>query len=336
MRPIQHSVQDIACDLILRNPSMSNAEIASLVRARLPTCNCGKNSISWYKSKLKRGEINSHSSANYQRSAPEVGPRVKIGWPNFGQISNEELLQLAELTTRHICFLHPDIVRSVVEDNERHRERWSLRFKEVGVDSSLYIWQNSPCAFPGVRRYAGSGEIAIYRGQKKMDARPPNALALDDNTYPKQIWSFIFRAKKFANQGPLGYSLAHLIDHKHYKNRATDEFDSSDIAQSKSTHFGLYTCPTNTVYMPSGLMRPTDFSFALRNLVQRKAEALYGNFCNLWPPHLSLKNSRADEWSTDRFSWREPVGTLEYVQPFLTFRNEIMEELIESANGKVF
>ena len=266
---------------------------------------------------------------------PEGGlpNKPRLLWPDFGQLNNEEMVQLAKLTTRHICFLHPNIVSDLVKDNELHSEGWSHRLKEKGIEPSLYLWKNSPCAFPGVRRYAGSEEIAIYRGQKKTGARPKNALALDDNDYPKQIWSFVFQGKKFAKRGPLGYSLAHLVDHKDHKNRALDEFNNSDVDSSTSTLFGLYTSPTNTVYIPNGLMRPTDFSFPLRNLIQRRAVALYGSFCKLVPPHLSIKASGSHEWSLDGFDWREPVGTSDHVQSFLTYRNETMEKLLAPRDG---
>jgi hypothetical protein len=181
-----------------------------------------------------------------------------------------------------------------------------------------------------VRRHAGSEEIATHRGQRKPKARPTNALVLDDNTYPKQIWSFVFQGRKFANVGPQGYSLAHLVDHKDYKNRITDEFDSNDNSKSNITLFGLYTSPTNTVYMPNSLMRPTDFSFSLRNLIQRKAESLYGNFCKLVPQHLSFRASGSAEWSLDRFDWREPVGSMDHVQSFRRYRNEMMEKLFDA------
>jgi hypothetical protein len=160
-----------------------------------------------------------------------------------------------------------------------------------------------------------------------MTARPANAIALDDNSYPKQIWSFVFRGKRFPNHGPVSYSLAHLIDHKNYKTRAGEEFDSLGKSQLPS-HFGLYTSPTNTVYMPTGLMRPTDFSFPLRNLIQRKAEEIYGGLCNILPPHLSIRAGESDAWSLDSFDWCEPVGTPENLPAFLHYRKKRMEELL--------
>jgi hypothetical protein len=88
-------------------------------------------------------------------------------------------------------------------------------------------------------------------------------------------------------EGPDGYSLAHIADHKLYKNRTQQEFDI--IGEGLKTLPGLFTSIINTVYMPIGLIRPTDFSFSLRNLIQRRASEIYGSFCNLLPPHLSIK-----------------------------------------------
>jgi hypothetical protein len=79
-------------------------------------------------------------------------PPRTASWPDWDLPDPEDLVQLARLTTPHIRFLHPDIVRFIVADNELHRERWGDRLTEHGVDPSLYLWEGSPCAFPGVRR----------------------------------------------------------------------------------------------------------------------------------------------------------------------------------------
>jgi hypothetical protein len=259
-------------------------------------------------------------------------PPRTASWPEWDLPDQEDLVQLAKLTTPYIRFLHPDIVRFIVADNQLHRERWGARLTEHGVDPSLYLWEDSPCAFPGVRRYAGSAEIAHHRKKAAGTARPANAIALDDNSYPKQIWSFVFLGKRFPNHGPVDYSLAHLVDHKNYKNRVHGEFDilGNNTQNQIPTYFGLYTSPTNAVYMPIGLMRPTDFSFPLRNLIQRKAYAIYGNLCKILPPHLSIRVGESDVWSLDSFDWREPVGTSEHLPAFLEYRNKHMEGLLSS------
>jgi hypothetical protein len=199
---------------------------------------------------------------------------------------------------------------------------------ERGVNPSLYLWERSACAFPGVRRYMGSTEIARHRRRADVTARLENALTTDDNDYPKHIWSYVYRGQRFQKQGPSGYALGHLIDHKKYKNRAREELVVDDNVTSLPALFGLFSSVANTVYMPTGLIRPTDFSFSLRNLIQRKALEIYGSFCKLLPPHLSIRPAASDEWSLDAFRWCEPVGTLAYVPAFLKYRNEEMERLL--------
>jgi hypothetical protein len=331
----QLKVQDVACTLILQNPSMTADKLAALVKEELPACNCSASSIAWYRSKLRKGEIKGFSAINIPANTAASREKAKyLAWPEWNLPSDDELLQLAKITIPYICFLHPDVIRSVVKDTEDRREEWSDRLKQRGIDPALYLWQHSPCAFPGVRRYAGSSEIAQYRGRMEATTGPENALKLDDNDYPKQIWSFVFQGKRFRKHGPSGYSLAHLVDHKSHGNRGLEEI-ANDLGAEVATLtlFGLYTSVTNTVYMPNGLIRPTDFSFLLRNLIQRKADALYGTFCKLLPPHLSFLTNESGAWSLDAFDWCEPVGTSEHVHAFLRYRNEKMEKLFEACKS---
>lgn len=187
----------------------------------------------------------------------------------------------------------------------------------------MYIWEKNSCCFPGVRRYAGSSEIAAHR--KRMEITSiEDALALDDNDYPKQIWSFIFRDKPFGKFGPFCYSLAHLIDHKKDKNRMTEEFVFTDDQEFKKPFYGLYTCASNSVYIPNNLMKPTDFNGAIRSLLVRKAEALYGKFCNLVPTYVKTKNLYDSKWDIENFEWAEPVGSLENLDDFFAFRSKRM------------
>ena len=136
----------------------------------------------------------------------------KNGWPNW-ILPTEELYLLAKTITKYIRFLSPDIIQSIVIKNEEIKEALSYKLKLKGVDPDLYLWEKSSCCFPGVRRYAGSSEISAYKKHSEID-KIKDAIAIDDNDYPKQIWSFIFRAAKYSKKGPEGYSLAHLVDHK--------------------------------------------------------------------------------------------------------------------------
>ena len=235
------------------------------------------------------------------------------------------MLTLAHLTAPYIRFLHPDVVRAIVEDNVVRSAQWRALLSERGIDPDLYLWQGSSCAFPGVRRHAGSREIANHKTSVKLDIVHAQALAVDDNHYPKSTWSYILRGRPFQNQGPQGYALAHIFDHKAYKNRGHAELDYDGDAV---VLHGLFTAVTNTCYMPVGLIRPTDFGFALRNLIQRYVAQLYDGIGCLLPAGLAIKSNADVDWQIDKFNWAEPVGTMEHVHTFLEFRAKKVEALM--------
>jgi hypothetical protein len=144
----------------------------------------------------------------------------------------------------------------------------------------------------------------------------------------------MFGGKPFQNFGPEGYSLAHLLDHKPYKNRGGEELGMAvaDDAIKSETCFGLFACVTNAVYLPNGPIRPTDFSSPLRNLLLRKASALYRIFCHLVPPRQSIPVNEGT-WPLDEFEW-SPLGETDEVEAFLRFRHEKRETLVRSLDSR--
>lgn len=266
------------------------------------------------------------------RAAKSPGGQV---WPTWEQPGSDDVLALAHVTMPFVRFLSPDVVRAVVEDNERHRAEWIEALQVRRIDPTAYLWEQSPCAFPGVRRYAGSREIAAHRGHAQIDENQSvNALALDDNDYPKQLWSFVFRGGQFSKFGPTGYSLAHLADHKDHGNRFGTDFEVIEAGQGDRPLFGLYTCPSNTVYTPVTLIKPTDFVGTIRALLVRRAQQLYGSFCQILPPFLRISETFAPEWNVDKFKWADPVGTTQHIQSFLRFRYDRMAKLINASGAQ--
>jgi hypothetical protein len=264
----------------------------------------------------------------YVASAPRPAPEGE--WPRWSQPDDDAVLRLAQVAAPLVRMLHPDIVHAVVEDNRRNAGQWSDGLRRRGVEPAAYLWDGSACAFPGVRRYAGSKEIAEFRGHGKAGASaPPGALRLDDNDFPKHLWSFVFRGKPFQKFGPDGYALAHLADHKDHGNRREEEFDCVDRSAGKCSWYGLYTSAANSAYTPLGLVKPTDFSPHLRHLLQLRAQSLYGGVCALVPPGFSVRPAVDQRWSADAFVWSEPVGTLRNVPRFLEFRAQLMSQMLE-------
>ena len=279
---------------------------------------------------------------NKSRPAPQPGepaPRfAKLPkpdpWPKWDRPSSEEILAMAHGTVPFIRFLNPDVVQRVVEDNTLQRAVWikSLRGRKINPDA--YLWDQSPCAFPGVRRYAGSKEIAAFRGHTRLaENRSVNALALDDNDYPKQLWSFVLCGVKFRKFGPGGYALAHLADHKDHGNRFAQEFEVIEGGGGPHPLSGLYTCPSNTVYSPLNLIKPTDFVGTLRDLLVRRAQMLYGEFCKILPPYLRIRENVLPEWDVNEFRWADCVGTTEHIETFLAFRRDVMAKLIGGSDA---
>lgn len=269
--------------------------------------------------------------------APQSGPRPQslrtrkssADWPSWSLPSDEAVLALARLMAPFARFLDPCIVRAVVEDNRCKRADWSSRLKKLGIDPALYLWEGSPCAFPGVRRYAGSTEIAAFRKRTASDAIPPQCLALDDNDYPKHLWAFVVLGTPFRKRGPDGYQLAHLFDHKEHGNRLREELDVPPGAQAPESLHGLFTSAANTAYVPGAFLRPTDFSPKLRSLIQRRAQQLYGDICRIVPQPSAVKLCEDPNWCLGNFQWGAPVGCMDNVPDFLEFRREEMEKLFK-------
>ncbi len=275
------------------------------------------------------------STAAPAKRAPQVQPTRRPGadWPAWPTPSDEDLRELARAMTPFVRFLDPGIVYAVVEDNRRMGADWSSRLEALGIDPAIYLWEGSPCVFPGVRRYAGSTEIAVFRQRAAADEVPPQCLTLDDNDYPKHLWAFAFTGKPFRKRGPDGYQLAHLFDHKEHGNRWREELDVPPDAKEPVLPYGLFTSAANSAYVPGAFLRPTDFSPKLRSLIQRRAQQLYGRICRIVPPPLAVKPCEDQNWSLDNFQWSTPVGGMDNVPGFLEFRRERLGELFDKRHA---
>ena len=294
-----------------------------------------KNAVNLYCDFRKGGGPTNSSGDNPEKRQPRQrrSPRSREQWPAWPQPKDEDLLELARAMAPFVRFLDPGIVEGVVEDNRRFGGEWSASLEALGIEPAIYLWEGSPCAFPGVRRYAGSTEIAVFRKRAESSEAPPQCLSLDDNDYPKHLWSFVFTGKPFRKRGPDGYQLAHLFDHKEYGNRWRDELDAPPGVEEPVLPYGLFTSAANSVYAPGAFLRPTDLSPRLRSLIQRQAHQLYGDVCCLVPPPLAVKPCEDPDWAVDEFQWSVPVGGMERVADFLDFRRKRIEELIEKRNA---
>jgi len=277
-------------------------------------------------------QFTSENSMVCSKNSTPLRKKNVTDWPVWDFPDEDDIYNLAQVLTPFVRYLHPDIIKAITEDNAIMRDEWSAKMIEAGIDPEIYLWSHSPCSFPGIRRYAGSQEIAEYRGKTAIQNRLLHqALKLDDNDSPKHLWSFVFRGKPFQKFGPLGFSLAHLADHKDHNNRTPEEFPPISGTHNPPCHFfGLYTSPANTVYIPNNYLKPTDTNISIRWILQQRAESLYGKICSLVPPPFQLKRpDESTKWNSERFKWAEPVGGMDNVSEFLKFRREYLNKLFK-------
>ena len=271
-------------------------------------------------SEITEEEINQLITSNPQRISRNQTGEV---WSPWTQPTDDESYELAKVITKYTHFLSPEVVHAITEDNNSKQAHYKAILSEAGIDPELYLWENSPCAFPGVKRADGGDK------ERQND----NALIIDPdgNFYPLYLWKSIFKLHSFQADG---YSLAHLIDHKAERNRMADEFDFPPDSHEKPL-FGLFSCPTNAAYVPSALMRPTDFNGSIRNLLFQKAFDLYKKYCNILPADMHLKEPVSERWHCSNFQWAETVGKVEDMKGFFRYRDNNFERQLEQALSKL-
>lgn len=271
----------------------------------------------------------SYPKSPYKNKLPVKGsPKNK--WPDWQIPTDEDQLTLARILLPHIKILDPKIVALIVEDNNKNLSIWQEQFQILGIRSDIYLWENSPVAFPGIRRHVGTREIAQFKGDLKYSSSK-NAIYLDANSYPKEIWSFSLRNIKYGNTNPYDYSLAHILDHKDYKTRNSNELKGFEKSEDKNLFAGLYTSCANTIYIPTTFLKPTDHNSKIRQILIQLVDKYYGSICNVLPHNLSFNlDDIEDDWRLDNFSPPTVVGNVDNAHNFLVYRNNLINRRLEN------
>jgi|GEM_PF-1425934 len=257
-------------------------------------------------------------------------PTIKNKWPQWDIPTDEEQILLASVLLPYIKILHPTIVAYIAEDNNKNLSVWTDQLQNLGIRPDIYLWQNSPVVFPGIRRHVGSEETTDFRKNQKF-SRGENALCLDDNSYPKEIWSFALQNKRYGMKNPPNYSLAHMLDHKDFKSRNIDELIGFQKSDDKNLFAGLYTSCANTIYIPTTFVKPTDHNSNIRQLLIQIVDKYYKSVCFPLPHNLFFNLSNIeDRWRLENFPPPTIVGTLNNIHNFILYRNKIINERIKN------
>jgi len=250
-------------------------------------------------------------------------------WPKWQAPSSDKIKQIAKLLTPYLKFLHPEIITKISLSNSEITSYYHDYLTASGIDPKIYIWKNCSTMFPGIRRANGKTDNEYKKKQlPKHLRREKGAIYIDDNSYPKHIWAFIFTGQQFSNKGPDSYELAHIFEHKavdrlrqEFINKGNPKYDFS-IPLS-----GLFTSAAGLMYSPRTFVKITDHSLHARRLIQRKVVELYKDAANILPPSIELR-TQAEEWDIDSFKWGDPVGDLNQIDQFLEYRKERIDKIL--------
>ena len=226
---------------------------------------------------------------------------TRIALPSkLGDVEQEVATAIAKVA----YFISPRVVQRIADLNCA----WQAEFRTTfgsRIDVSHYFYSSSACVFPGVRRPSCDAE----RKLKKFRYHEAAKAILDDNSFPRQLWSFLCTGKKHSHGGQhwknsgLGeFELAHVLPHKAYEMPAIKDWFVSK-PDADALH-GLFTCAANVILLPKGMARPTDGTAGIRIAVFKRYFDLYnetyaGGFGGLKLPERLT-------W-VDTLQWNAPI-----------------------------
>jgi hypothetical protein len=148
---------------------------------------------------------------------------------NLNDVEQEVATAIAKVA----YFVSPKVVQRITELNCTWRAEFKANFGSRLDDVSAYFYSDSACVFPGVRRPSTEAE----RKLKKFRYDETAKAILDDNSFPRQVWSFLCTGKKHSHGGQhwkksgLGrFELAHVLPQKRGNSQTPELTDASTSA----------------------------------------------------------------------------------------------------------
>lgn len=219
-------------------------------------------------------------------------------FPDLTKEVEKELANLLGLVSHH---LHPDIVRYISDANIKFKEEFQKHSHEE-LNDQEFLFDGSDCVFPGVRRPINK-ETSGLRWKNNIYK---DGTILNDNTYPRHIWSFLVSGKAYSSNswkstGLNMFELAHIFGHK------TDETDlekkSFEIFEDYKNPYALFTSASNVVLVPKGLAKPTDKLESIKLCYYQRHMDLYGeNFFHM----TNFRKELVPPWYKN-IQWLNPI-----------------------------
>jgi len=335
-----NTIKDLVFTYIRENNGNINFEDAtSLVLEMFPNSEWKKTHWAWYKNQIVspngkyyhlfsediRKNISSKSNSTHYKS---YTPNTKKNNLNereeyyiFDNYS-ENVEKTIAICLGKICHhIHPEIIKRITEANVRFKNGFKNLCPKVDVE--VFFYEGSDCVFPGVRRPINKEKEKKW----KNNICSKDNMILNDNTFPRHIWSFLSMNKPYngdswkksgLEQFELAHIFGHKIDEKKLEKKVFNQYDETKLP------YALFTSASNVVLIPNGLMKPTDKSESIKIAFYKRHIELYGN--NLYSEKQLNVNS-IPKWYSE-IEWREPVlpnNWEEKIDNLLEYRMEYLE-----------
>jgi len=204
---------------------------------------------------------------------------------------NKDLAVILAQLAYHIS---PEIVEYIAERNKKEQ----LFFKELfgnNIDVGNYLFDGSDCVFPGVRRWdARKGDKIRYDMSYKA--------IIDDNSFPRHLWCYLYNGKSTGWKNFGEFELAHIFAHKEFETVAEKSyfknFDDNKIP------CGQFTSASNVVLLPKGTVRPTDNSTVIKLIFYKRHIDLYGE--STINGRSGFKHDLVPNWYSE-LKWNDPL-----------------------------
>lgn len=336
---MENNIKNVLFDYIIKNNGEVNFEdITKKILLCFPNSLWKKTHWAWYKTqitspkgkyfnlfseeiknKLTNGKVkylrNNNSSTSIIK---KNNPKKSIHpFENYSKSVEKEIAIALGKVCHHI---HPKIIKKITEANKQFK----LEFENlpVEINSDIFFYEGSDCVFPGVRRHINKEKI----GNWKNNICNSDNMILNDNTFPRHIWTFLsmnrqYDANSWKESGLEQFELAHIFGHK-TDEKMLEEKVFRDYNTEKLP-FGLFTSASNVVLIPNGLMKPTDKFESIKIVFYKRHIELYGN--NLYS-EKELLEELVPSWYSE-INWLEPQlpdNWEEKIENLLSYRQKVL------------
>ncbi len=219
---------------------------------------------------------------------------------NYTNKIEKELCLILGKVSHHI---HPQIVKYITEKNIEFKVEFE-NFCNKKLDTSSFFYEKSDCIFPGLRRAINSEKDEIIQWKRKVNFQ--DGTILDDNEYPRHLWTYLTIQKCYSGpnwkESELNqFELAHIFNHKSSEMELEKKVFKN--FNSKIKPYAHFTSSSNVVLIPNGIVKPTDKMDIIKICFYKRHIDLYGeNFACM----SSFDESKLPEWYNE-IEWLEPI-----------------------------